>query len=139
MKRVVPYLFFNGNCRDALDFYQQCFGGELQLMTYGDAPVQNTCPEGPQGAKDEIMHGCVSNGDFCLMASDWPGGGAKPGNNAHLNVECETLAEIERLFEALGNEGRVTMALHDAFWGARFGMLIDKFGTHWMLNCPVQG
>lgn len=142
MKPLVPYLFYNGDCRQAMTFYRDCFGGNLELMTYGDAPANAGCPDGGPGgarpAKDDIMHGCLTNGDLCLMASDWPNREAKPGNSAHLNVQCGTLAEIEKLFEALGAGGKVSMALHDTFWGARFGMLVDRFGVHWMLNCPLR-
>jgi len=138
MKRAVPYLFFNGNCREAMAFCQRCFGGELQLLTYGEGP-EGACPDGAQPDTDEIMHACLTKGDFCLMASDWPQSGAKPGNNVHLNLECETMAEIEKLFADLSDGGTVVQPLQDAFWGSRFGMLIDRFGTHWMLNHPLNG
>ena len=137
MKPLIPYLFFNGNCREAMNFYKQCFDGELQLMTYADAPADENCNS--KGAKDnEIMHASLTNGIFMLMASDWPEGGAKQGNNVSLNINCQSIAEIEKLFKALAADGEVVQALTDTFWGARFGMLVDKFGIHWMLNCELK-
>lgn len=135
MKPLTPYLFFNGNCREALDFYKECFGGELQLMTYGDAPEDSPFPKGD---KDNIMHGCLTKGTFSLMASDNPMAAPVPGDNVHLSIECDTMPEIQKLFKALGDEGVIKMPLEDTFWGAHFGMLIDKFGIHWMLSCPLE-
>lgn len=135
MKPLIPYLFFNGNCREAMNFYQQCFGGELEIMTYGDAPQQNNHPAGPE---NEIIHSFLKNDHFTLMASDWPNQGAKLGDNVQLNISCESLAEIEELFKKLTNGGKIIQSLSDTFWGARFGMLIDQFGIHWMLNYPLK-
>ena len=135
MKPLVPYLFFDGNCREAMNFYQRCFGGKLELMTFGDSPDQDTFAD---AAKDAIMHGSLNEGDFCLMASDHPNGTPVSGDNAHLNVQCETKPETDKLFGALSEGGKVTMPLADAFWGAYFGCLTDKYGIHWMLNCPLK-
>lgn len=134
MKPLIPYLLFNGNCREVMNFYKNCFGGELLLFTYGDSP-ENACPK--VAAKDQIMHATLKKDAFTMMASDWPEGQADQGNNVHLNIDCETLDEIEMLFKALSNEGQVKQSLSDTFWGARFGMLIDKYGIHWMLNYPL--
>lgn len=135
MRPLIPYLLFNGNCREAMNFYQACFGGELQLMTYGDAPTEfyDTASN-----KNEIMHSFLKNDALTLMASDWPNREAKPGNNIQLNIDCETKAEIETLFKKLSHEGKVVQPLADTFWGAHFGMLVDKFGIHWMLNYQLQ-
>lgn len=135
MKPLVPYLFFNGNCREALDFYKQCFGGELVVMTFADAPKGNEC----RGANpDGVMHGMLSAGKLSLMASDNPMGAPVPGDQVCLSITCETLKEIERLFGMLSADGKVLQALHDAFWGDRFGMVVDKFGMHWMLTCTLK-
>lgn len=135
MKPLVPYLFFDGNCREALDFYKQCFGGELVVMTYADAPKGAR----PPGARsDGVMHGMLSAGKLTLMASDNPMGAPVQGDYVYLSITCDTLKEIERLFGALSANGKVLQALHDAFWGDRFGMVVDKFGMHWMLSCTVK-
>jgi PhnB protein len=135
MKPLIPYLFFSGNCRDAMSFYKQCFSGELELMTYGDSS-DKTCDV--EGAKDKIMHSCLRKDTFVLMASDLPDNDANQGNNVYLNIDCEAIAEIESLFKALTDGGKVVQPLSDTFWGARFGMLIDKYGIHWMLNCQLE-
>jgi PhnB protein len=72
------------------------------------------------------------------MASDTAPGDYKQGNNVWLNVQCESVDEIERLFNAVGDGGMVRMPLHDAFWGSRFGMLTDRYGTNWMFNCELK-
>ncbi|MFZ2314411.1 MAG: VOC family protein [Gammaproteobacteria bacterium] len=135
MKPLIPYLFFNGNCREAINFYQQCFGGELELVTYGDAPKDARVQE---AANNEIMHASLTKGTCALMASDWPSNGANQGNNVQLSINCETMLEIETLFDKLSSEGKIVQPLSDTFWGARFGMLIDKYGIHWMLNYPLK-
>lgn len=135
MKPLVPYLFFNGNCREAMTFYRDCLGGNLELMTYADGPKDNPCLK---AATDKIMHGCLRDGAFSLMASDMLDDEPAQGNNVHLNIECESIAETQKLFKALGDGGEIKMPLADTFWGAHFGLLIDKFGMRWMLNCPLK-
>ncbi len=132
MKPLVPYLFFNGNCRDAMGFYRQCFGGKLELVTYGDAPDPGSASPAD---KDKIMHACLTQGDFCLMASDNCQGVPVMGDSVSISVHPETVAETDKLFAALSDGGKVTMPLADMFWGAYFGMLVDRFGFQWMLNC----
>ena len=131
MKQVVTYLNFDGNCRQAMEFYAKCLGAELQLMPFSDAPG-NASPQ----TKDRIMHARLSKGALeLLMASDTqPGMPLHQGNNVSVSVNCESVAEIDTLFAALGEKGNVGMPLQDTFWGARFGMLTDQFGIHWMFN-----
>lgn len=140
MKPLIPYLQFNGNCREAMEFYKNCFGGKLELMTFADAP-ENACPQGSMPdhmGKDNIMHACLTNGDFTLMASDNPMGAPVMGDNISINIQCETIPQTQELFKALSEGGEVTMPLANTFWGAYFGMLVDKYGFHWMLNCQLE-
>lgn len=130
MASLTPYLFFNGNCREALKFYERCFGGKLELMTYGDAQGSGC----PLGLKDNIMHGALTSKQLLLMASDRADATPTPGDNVSLSLNCDSLSEIEELFKALSDGGKVGMPLHDAFWGDRFGTLTDRFGINWMLN-----
>ena len=134
MKTVTTYLSFDGNCRDAMSFYQQCLGVELQLNAYPDANGQ---PSSAPGAR--IMHGQLARGSApVLMASDTPQPGSlRPGNNFSVSIDCDSRDEIELLFTALSQNGQVRMPLTDAPWGARFGMLTDQFGIQWMLNCNL--
>lgn len=133
MKETVTYLNFDGNCGEAMKFYKRCFGGELTLMPFSQMPG-NTPPE----TKDRIMHARLTNGSgTVLMASDTMPGHGQPlvrGNNFLVMVPCESVAEIDKLFADLGENGEVIMPLSDTFWAARFGMLRDKFGINWMFN-----
>jgi len=130
MKELVTYLNFNGNCRDAMKFYERCLGGELQMMPFSEVPGDH-----PPEAKNRIIHARLTNGSAVLMASDtMPGMPFQQGNNFAISVHCQSQDELERFFTALGDKGKVTMPLQDTFWGARFGMLTDQFGINWMFN-----
>jgi PhnB protein len=132
MKTVTTYLNFDGNCRQAMSFYQQCLGTELQLNAYPDAKGQ---PSADPAAR--IMHGQLSlDGAPALMASDAPPGGAlRPGNNFSVSIDCDSLEETERVFTALSQSGQVRVPLGKMPWGAHLGMLTDQFGIQWMLSC----
>lgn len=139
MQQLTPYLFFDGNCREAMEFYKSCFGGELTVMRYADGPEDAGCPDGgAQPDPERVMHACLTGGGVSLMASDNPMGAPKIGDHVALSVHCETMADIQRLFGALSEGGKVTMPLADTFWGSHFGMLVDRFGFHWMLNLPLK-
>jgi PhnB protein len=133
MKAPVTYLNFDGNTRDAMKFYARCLGGELSVMPFSEAPG-----DFPKDAKDKVMHAKITkNGATVLMASDALAGHGAPfraGNNFSISLDCESLDEIERLFSAFSENGKITMPLQDTFWGARFGMITDQFGTNWMFN-----
>jgi PhnB protein len=137
MKAPVTYLNFDGNTRDAMKFYARCLGGELSVMPFAEAPG-----DFPKDAKDKVMHAKITkNGATVLMASDaLAGHGAafRAGNNFAISLDCESLDEIERLFNSFSENGKITMPLQDTFWGARFGMITDQFGTNWMFNFEKQ-
>jgi PhnB protein len=135
MKTVTTYLSFDGNCREAVSFYQQCLGGELQLSPYPDASGQ---PSSDPAAK--VMHSqLIRGGAPFLMASDsHQSGSLRSGNNFSVAIDCESVDEADRVFAALSRGGNATMPLTDAPWGARFGMLTDQFGIQWMINCYMQ-
>ena len=131
MKDLNTYLTFDGNCREAMTFYQQCLGAELQVMSFADAPVGGM----PAEAANRVMHARLSKGSAVLMASDtMPGMPLQQGSNFSISINCESMEEIQAYFAALGENGKVTMPLQDTFWGAHFGMLTDKFGINWMFN-----
>ena len=131
MKQVNTYLMFEGNCRDAMQFYSKCLEAKLDLMTFAEARAFDY----PAAAKDRVIHAKLTRGTVFLMASDtMPGMPCQQGTNFSVSIDCESAEEIERLFSALGEKGTVTMPLSDAFWGARFGMLTDQFGINWMFN-----
>jgi PhnB protein len=137
MKEVTTYLNFDGNCGQAMKFYEKCVGAELQMTPFGETPGV------PKEAKDRIMHARLFKGSgVLLMASDtMPGMPYQAGNNFSIAIQCDGLAEIEKLFAAFAENGKVTMPLQDMFWNARYGQLVDQFGVHWMFNFehPKQG
>jgi len=133
MKEVATYLIFDGNCRQAMEFYKNCLGAELTIMSFGEVPVD--LPKEAKDAQDRIMHARLTKGSMALMASDnMPGMNYQQGNNFSISIQCESIDEIERLFKAFGEKGKVTMPLDEPFWALRFGMLTDQFGVNWMFN-----
>lgn len=137
MNGTTPYLIFNGNCREAMTFYQSCLGGELATMTFGEAQ-QNTAPE----AKDRLIHARLANGPMVLMASDnMPGMDYRQGNDVFNSLDCDSDEEVDKLYAALSSGGKTSMPPADAFWGAYFAMFTDRFGFNWMLSHgkPTKG
>ena len=127
------YLFFNGNCAEAMRFYERTLGGKIEMMmTYGESPQPEHCPA---GSKDRIMHARLVLDGRALMASDTPAGESNPGMNGFaLSLNYPTPAEARRVFDALAAGGKVTMAMEKTFWSEAFGMLSDRFGTPWMVG-----
>ena len=129
MKGIDVYLNFDGNCREAMTFYADAFQGELQVMTFGET---GQCAAADS---DRVMHARLSVGSAVVMASDTMRGmPLGQGTNFFVSVDCESVEEEERFFKDLSEGGKATMPLQDTFWGARFGMLTDKFGIQWMFN-----
>lgn len=125
-----PYLTFAKNCKEAMEFYQSILGGELKMTTFGQG-----MPGGDESEKDLIMHAVIENGPLTFMASD--GGSHHPvnvGDNISLSISGEDDEVITKYFDGLSEGGKVDMPLEKAPWGDKFGMLIDKFGIHWMMN-----
>ena len=130
MAHLTPYLAFNGNCREAMEVYTTVFGGELNVQTLGEAPVNAA-----EKDKARVMHAQLSSGNFMLMASDgMPDRPVTFGDSVSLSVHTQSKDETDTLFKKLSEGGTVTMPLENTFWGAYFGMLIDKFGIHWLFN-----
>ena len=148
MKAFQPYLNFPGNTREAMTFYQKCTEGELFIQTAGDVQIppdqvdamkKSDQPPMQRPAPDFVIHARLTKGSAVLMASDaMPGAPFIQGNNVWVNIDCDTIAEIEKLFSAFSEGGNVIMPLADQFWGARFGMITDKFGINWMFNCELK-
>ena len=133
MRAVNPYLNFDGETREAMTFYAKCLDSELDIQSFKDAGMP-----GPPGSEDRIIHARLHKGSVVIMASDtMPGMDFTKGNNYWINIECDDNDEQDRVFKALGEGGTVLMELENQFWGSRFGMLKDKFGMGWMLNCAI--
>ena len=141
MKEIVSFINFNGDCRQAVEFYKKCFAAELFLMPYGEAAGDPAWAA--KEVKDRIMHSALMKGSrTVLMAADiMPGTAFHPGSNFSVAIQCENLAEIESLFAALSENGAIEMPLQETFWASSFGMLTDQFGIRWLLNLgkPAAG
>ena len=129
--QVNIYLFFNGNCEDAMNFYKDALGGTIESVSrYGDAPMP--CSD---EWKSKIMHGVMNAAETKIFFSDSnEGHDAVFGNNFSVSLNFNSDADITKTFEAMSAGGKVTMHLQDTFWGAKFGMCCDKFGVNWMFN-----
>lgn len=131
--KINSYLMFNGDCEAAFKFYQQCLGGQITaMMTHQEAPSAENVPA---EWHDKIMHACLDLGERLLMGSDCPPGYFETPQGFCVQISVPEVGEAERIFHALAENGNVTMPIAQTFWSARFGMLIDQFGTPWMINC----
>lgn len=132
MSQINSYLTFAGNCREAMNFYQSCLGGELIFQTIGETPLGK---EMPTEMKDRILHATLTRKQLILMGSDMvPEGGLLRGNAVSMSLECSSEGEIRSTYEKLATGGKKDHPLEDTFWGALFGDLTDKFGNHWLLH-----
>lgn len=126
------YLSFNGNCREAMQFYQGCLGGELSFQTIGESPLSESMPK---KMRDCILHATLSNDALLLMASDMLGSaGLIKGNTVSLSLNCNSEEELNNCYIHLSAGGSITHSLELTNWGARFGNLTDQFGIHWLLQ-----
>lgn len=134
--QFVPYLMFNGNCAEALKFYEQCFGAKINCMTpFAGSPAEQFVAA---EYRDQIMHASLSLGDAVVMASDSPPGecgGYEEPKGMSVAFQCSEPAEAERVFNMLAEGGKVQMPIAETFWASAFGMVVDRFGIPWMINC----
>ncbi len=136
MPQLDIYLIFDGNCADAMRFYQRVLGGKLDMMTHAQSPMAS---QTPRGSEDRIMHARLDLGGRLLMASDAMVGQPYEGMKGFsLALAFDSQAEAKRVFDALADGGRVVMPLGETFWAAAFGMLVDRYGAHWMVNAGMK-
>ncbi|HYD59851.1 MAG TPA: VOC family protein [Noviherbaspirillum sp.] len=131
---VRSYLFFDGRCEEALDFYRKVLGAEVtMMMRFNESP--EPCPEGmvPPGSENKVMHAEFRIGDSTIMASDGRCGGQPSFQGFSLSLNASTEDEADRLFNALGEGGQVQMPMGKTFFSPRFGMVADRFGVSWMV------
>ena len=130
---INAYLNFNGNCAEAFRLYEQVLGGKILMMqTMGDSPMGG---ETPPEQRDLVMHVRLAVGDQLLMGSDTPSEHFEKMQGFSVALGVDDPAEAERIFNGLSEGGEVTMPLQKTFWAERFGMLVDRFGTPWFVNC----
>ncbi len=135
---VNTYLFFDGDCREAFEFYERSLDGRIEtMMTYGEGPARDKVPV---EAHERIMHVCLRVGGYRIMGSDRPGPHSNgPIEGAYLVLGIADPDEAERLFGVLSEGGQVEMAMEETFWAWRFGTTVDRFGVRWMVNCEKEG
>ena len=131
MEAIVPYLNFNGNAAEALAFYAKAFDGKILFQqSFGESPM-----ESPAEVNEKIMHATFQAGSLTFMASDtMPGQPVSGGSNISLSLNFKSVEDIDKIFATLSEGATITMPLQDTFWGAKFGMLTDKFDVNWMFN-----
>ena len=134
--QMSPYLSFNGECEAAFKFYEQCLGGQPgAIFRYAGSPLADQVLA---DWADKIMHGSLTIGDQTLMGSDVAPDQYEEPKGISLSLQIKSTAEAERIFHELAKDGRVVMPLEKTFWAARFGMLVDRFGIPWLINCEVS-
>ena len=132
---VQPYLFFDGHCEEAVEFYRSVLGAEVtMLMRFKDSPEPPPPGVVPPGSENKIMHMSVRIGETTVMASDGRCGGQPSFQGFALSLTVATEAEADRVFAALADSGQVQMPLTKTFWSPRFGMVADRFGVSWMVT-----
>jgi PhnB protein len=131
------YLFFDGNCEEAFKFYEKLLGGKIvAMMPHEGTPAESGVS--PEWRK-KILHACMNVAGTMLMASDSPPEHSQKPQGFYVNIGVKTPQEAERIFKALEQGGKTIMAMAETFWAVRFGMVIDRFGTPWMVNCAKPG
>ncbi|MBI1836608.1 MAG: VOC family protein [Flavobacteriia bacterium] len=125
------YLNFKGNCKEAMIFYQSCFGGKLEIQSIVGSPMEHYCTI---HSNEDVLHSSLTNAQFMLMASDMYLGELITGNNFSVFINCSSEEEITSFFSKIAVGGTIIDSLKTQFWGAIFGVVTDKFGIRWSFN-----
>lgn len=135
--KLNPYLFFDGRCREAFEFYERTLGGTVSfLQTFGESPMASTMPV---EAHDRVMHATLQIADQVLQGADAPAGQFTKPAGFSVALHLDDVAEGDRIFSLLAEDGEVQVPFQATFWAEGFGMLIDRFGTPWMINAGQAG
>ena len=131
--QLIPYLNFNGTCEEAFKFYEKTLGGRIEAMF----PHEGTpaAEHVPADWRNKIMHARLVVGDAVLMGSDSPPDLFEAMKGMYVTIQLDDPGEAERIYHVLGEGGTVIMPIEETFWAVRFGMLVDRYGTPWMINC----
>lgn len=128
-----PHLHFNGECEAAFKFYEKCLGGKITFMTpHEGTPIADQVPS---NWRNKILHATLTVGDEVLTGADCPPDHYQKPQGFSVMLGLEDPAEAERIFHTLAEHGAVQLPLQETFWAVRFGMLVDRFGIPWMINC----
>jgi PhnB protein len=132
-----PYLVFNGQCETAFKFYEKALGGKIEgMMTFGASPMAQ---QAPPDWKNKIMHARLVVDGQALMGSDAPPDRYQKPAGFSVSLQVKDPGDAERVFQALAENGTIQMPIQKTFWSVRFGMLVDRFGIPWMINCEQAG
>ncbi len=134
MARLNPYLTFNGNCREAMNFYKDCLGGELTMTVVGESPAASQVPPEMQ---DQLLHSALKTEELEIMATDMRPETLNEGNAVHLCLVCKSESELNTLWNKLSAGGKINQPVHKMFFGF-IGTFTDKFGKGWILECDAQ-
>jgi PhnB protein len=135
--QISPYLHFNGQCREAFTFYAELLGGRIEMMmTHGESPAKE---QTPPDWHDAVMHVSLLLGEQRLLGSDAPPEYFERPQGFSVSISVDSVAEADRVYNALAEGGTVKMPIQETFWSPRFGMLTDRFGTPWIIGAAPQG
>lgn len=135
--QIQPYLSFKGDCEAAFKFYESSLGGQPgAIFRYGGSPMEG---DAPPDWSDKVMHGSITVGGIVLMGADVAPDRYEKPKGFSLSIQIKSTAEAERIFGELADGGSVVMPLAETFWAARFGMVVDRFGVPWLINCEGGG
>jgi PhnB protein len=130
--KVTPYVSYNGDCEEAVLFYQSVLGGEAQFMRYSDLPADEGIAVG-DGWKSKIMHGSLAldGGAVIFFGDTWEGSSVEFGSSSTVHVNVDSEPDVARIVAGLSKGGEVTMPAERTFWGSAYGGLVDRYGVHW--------
>jgi len=132
---LIPYLTFDGNCEEAVKFYQKTFNGEIQIMHYSDAPSNPNFPI-PDSAKNRVLHAELrKNGDVIRFSDTFPGAHYSRGNNISFSLEFNTKDETKSIFETLSEGGNIEIEPQETHFSPLYSKFTDRFGVIWQLRC----
>ena len=133
--QIQPYLFFNGHCEEAIEFYRKALGAEVEMMMrFKDSPEPMSPGAAAPGLADKVMHASLRIGGALLMASDGMGAGELAFSGFSLSIDAPDTAGADRMFNALAEGGTVKMPIGKTFWSPYFGIVADRFGVSWMVT-----
>lgn len=132
--RLNPHLAFDGRCREAFEFYERCLGGKiLTMLTYGESPMAD---QAPQEWRSKILHATMTiDGNIVFYGADSLPGQDQAPSGFHIAINTRDSEQAKRIFQALSEGGTVQMPIQKTFWAALFGVVVDRFGVSWEINC----